>query len=190
MASLRPKGSSYFVRFRLAGRQFERDVGQDRARAEATRKRVEATLLDIKNGRLRVPEGVDIAQFIVSDGAATAKPKLPDTQTLTDLFHRYEEALPAGALEPTSLTTHRVHRNHLTRILGAKQPAQEIGTAELQAYINKRSKEEGPMPEQERVFYLEGWVDQLLEARQGPRPHRKVRVTKPPKEGAEPSEQA
>jgi hypothetical protein len=67
MASLRQKKNSYFVRFRLGKRQFEKDVGQDAARATATKKRVEATLLDIKNGRIKLPDGADIAQFVVSD---------------------------------------------------------------------------------------------------------------------------
>jgi hypothetical protein len=141
MASLRPKGNSFFVRFRLGGRQFERDVGRDPAKAEATLKRVEATVLDIKNGRIKLPDDADIAQFIVSDGETTAKPKLPEILTLADLFQRFEEALPEGAMEPNSLTMHRIHRKHLTRILGAKVAAETIGTAELQSYINKRCKE-------------------------------------------------
>jgi site-specific recombinase XerD len=141
MAILRPKGDSCFVRFWLAGRQFERGVGRDPGRAEATLKRVEATLLDIKNGRLKVPEGADIAQFVVSDGESTEKPKLPEVVTLADLFRRYEELLPVGAMEPNSLTTHRIHRNHLTRLLGAKAVMQQIDHDLLQRYINKRSGE-------------------------------------------------
>lgn len=136
----RIKGS-YFVRFRLAGRQFERYAGTHEAQATATKKRVEATLLDIKNGRLKLPEGVDLAQFIVSDGESPAKPKLPDVLTGAGLFTRYEEALPEGALEPNTLVTYRIHRNHLTRILGAKVIAERIGVEEIQAYINARCKE-------------------------------------------------
>ncbi len=98
MASLRKKKTSYFVRFRLGGRPFERDVGQDEARVKATKKRVEATLLDIKNGRLKPPDGADIAQFVISDGQTTSKPKLPEVVTVSDLFHRHEESLPEGRL--------------------------------------------------------------------------------------------
>jgi integrase len=141
MASLRMVKDSYFVRFRLAGRQFERGVGCDPRRAEAALTRVEATLLDIKNGRISLPDDADIAQFVVSDGETTAKPKLPEILTLADLFRRFEDALPEGAMEPNSLRTHRIHRNHLTRILGGKVAAQSISTAELQAYVNMRCKE-------------------------------------------------
>jgi hypothetical protein len=83
MASLRKIKDGYFVRFRLAGRRFERDVGRNRALAEATRKRVEATVLDIKNGRLALPEGTDIGHFVVSDGASTAKPVVPEVLVLS-----------------------------------------------------------------------------------------------------------
>ena len=120
MASLRKIKDSFFVRFRLAGKQFERDVGKNEDRAKATRTRIEATLLDIANGRIRLPEGGDIAQFVVSDGEMSAKPKVADILTVTDLFERYYAALPVGAMEPNSLMTHRIHRRHLTRILGLK----------------------------------------------------------------------
>jgi hypothetical protein len=59
MASLRKIKDSYSIRFRLSVRQFERDVGADEARAKATKKRVEAILLDIKNGRTKLPEEMD-----------------------------------------------------------------------------------------------------------------------------------
>jgi hypothetical protein len=141
MASLRKLKDSFFVRFRLAGRRFERDVGHDQGRAAATLKRVEATLLNIKNGRTKLPDGADIAQFIVSDGETIEKLQLPAVATLTDLFRRYEEAMPERALEPSTLTTCRIHRDHLTRLLRAKTAAQSIGTKELQSYINNRKKE-------------------------------------------------
>lgn len=141
MVGLRRTKNGYAVRFRLAGRQFERVVGRNPALAEATRKRVEATLLDIKNGRLVVPDGADIAQFVVSDGTSTVKPVVPAVLTISDLFQHYDQSLPKGAMEENSLATHRIHRKHLTRILGAKKAAEGIATADLQGYVNTRSKE-------------------------------------------------
>jgi hypothetical protein len=108
MASLRPKGDSFFLRFRLAGKEFERGVGSEAARAEATMLRVEATLLGIKSGWITVPEGADIGQFIISHGETTSKPKVPEIVTVADLFRRYEDALPEGAREPTTMTMYRV----------------------------------------------------------------------------------
>lgn len=141
MASLRKIKNSFFVRFRVAGQQFERDVGGDAAHAEAMLKHVEATVLDIKNGRIKLPDDADVAQFVLSDGEETAKPKLPDVLTLADLFQRYEAVLPEGAREPTTMTTYRIHRDHLLRIVKAKKAVQQIDRDELQAYVNQRSKE-------------------------------------------------
>jgi hypothetical protein len=141
MASLRKIKGSYFVRFRLAGRQFERDVGGNPKEAAAALAHVEATVLDIKNGRITMPDDADVAQFVVSDGKATTKPKLPEVLTLADLFQRYEAALPEGAREPTTMTTYRIHRDHILRILKAKTAVQGVRTDELQAYVNKRCKE-------------------------------------------------
>jgi hypothetical protein len=66
MAGLRKKENSDFVRFRVLGRQYERDVGQDKACATATKKRIEAMVFDIKNGRVKLPADADVAQFVAN----------------------------------------------------------------------------------------------------------------------------
>jgi hypothetical protein len=77
MASLRSIGDSFFLRFRLAGTEFERDVGEDHAKAKETKLRVEATLLGIKHGWIKVPEAADICKFIISHGETTSKRSRP-----------------------------------------------------------------------------------------------------------------
>ena len=143
MASLRKIKDSFFVRFRLAGRQFERWTWKPRSqpRAEASRKRIEATVLDIRNGRITLPEEPTSASSLCRMGASSAKQVVPEVLALSDLFQHFDDLLPEGAMEPNSLTTHRIHRKHLMRILGAKKAAQGISTADLQAYVNMRCKE-------------------------------------------------
>src|SRR5262245_16930110 len=101
------------IRFRFGGRPFKRSLKTaDRPEAESVLKRVEATLADLALGRLQVPAKAEVGRFIISDGRMTAKPDLPAVLTVEKLFTLYEELLPAGALEDTSLVTLGTHKRH------------------------------------------------------------------------------
>src|SRR5689334_6468023 len=63
----------------------------DPREAEARRKRVEATILDLTTGRLRLPDDCpDLGTFILSDGSVTEKPQPPDLPTLQVVWDRYQ----------------------------------------------------------------------------------------------------
>lgn len=61
----------YRIRFRYAGREFKRSRSNNPRLACGMLARVEETLSLIANDRLDVPEDVDPAEFILSDGKRT-----------------------------------------------------------------------------------------------------------------------
>src|SRR4029079_6226642 len=105
--------------------------------------RVEDTLRRVELGTLPLPEGTDIATFLLSDGNLTLKPRHEEPRTLTQIFDEYFANLPAGANEQTTIDGMRLHQRHLERLLGSEFPVQGLTTSELQTFIGKRSKEKG-----------------------------------------------
>lgn len=145
MASLRESGKGFIVCFRFSGQQYNRAIGTDDPKeAEARRKRVDATLHDLRTGRLTIPEDCpDVATFILSDGKATARATPVKHTTLKELWERYRAETPETAKEGTTRLTERIHFSHLFRHLGEKTAVPLLTTADLQRYIGKRSKEDG-----------------------------------------------
>lgn len=147
MASLRLSkgGDGYLMIFRFGGKQFSRSIGTDDPKeAEARRKRVDATLHDLKTGKLPIPEDCpDVATFILSDGKATAGAKLVKHTTLKELWDRYRAETPETAKEVTTRLTERIHFSHLFRHLGEQAAVPLLTTTNLQQYIAKRAKEDG-----------------------------------------------
>ena len=135
-----PDSGNYRVRFRYAGRSYKRSLKTKQHReAQAIRGRIAETLWLIERGRLEVPVDADPATFILSDGKLNGKPKVRKVQTLNDLFDAYQEMLPEGAKEVTTLVAERRHMRHLSRHLKASKVAQSITVTDLQGYVEKRS---------------------------------------------------
>jgi integrase len=104
---------------------------------------MEDTLRRIELGTLQVPDGADIATFLLSDGNLAAKPRNEKPTTLTQIFDEYFANLPAGANEATTIDGMRLHQRHLERLLGAEFHVQRLTVSDLQGFIEKRSKEKG-----------------------------------------------
>jgi integrase len=147
MASIyQDKNSGVFrisFRFGKPPKQFHKslDTG-DATEAESMKGRIESTLRAIEQGWLVVPEDADFWPFVFSGGKLSNKPSIKEVLTIEKLFARYEEAMPSGAMDDNSLRTYKLHKKHVVRILGEKQVATTLTTAELQSYINKRAKED------------------------------------------------
>ena len=120
MASLRTKktktGTSFIACFWYGGTLYNRSLGEVSAEdAEARKKRIEATLLDLSTGRLTMPPDADAGLFILSDGKVANKPRAAaekvreEKVTLRTLWERYRADLPPGAKEPSSLKTEALH---------------------------------------------------------------------------------
>ena len=144
MASLNQdqKSKIFRILFWYGGRQHHKSLKTtDRRDAEALKGRIEETLQAIEKGWATVPHNADLWQFLFSGGKREGKPAVADVLCLEGLFDRYEHMLPAGTIEANSLSTKKLHRKHLLRILGGRRAAQTLETADLQSYINRRAKE-------------------------------------------------
>ena len=149
MASIRQESTGTFhVTFRINGTRFKRSLQtKKQSRAEDRRDEVNETLRLIKNGRLCVPSGVCPGAFVMADGNAELL-HLVDTKidsgpkTIRQLFKKFFGALPEGSLENSTLTTMRVHQRHLEREIGANKSLSSLAHADLQFYVNQRSKQD------------------------------------------------
>lgn len=145
MASIhRDPSGNFHVHFRFSGQRFKRSLHTKHQRkAEAAASHVEENIRLIGEGRLVLPEDVDIPTYLLSDGKLAEKPKVTKDCKLGELFTKYQELVPEGAVESTTLYTTKIHIEHVVRILGSNKSLRSIGTSELQHYITVRSKEAG-----------------------------------------------
>jgi integrase len=138
----------WLIRFRFGGRQYYRSLDTDEEnKAKGVKAQVEETLGLIKRGRLSLPDGAthdDAAVFILSGGKTTRRPTIDRvSKTLKQVTEAYFNELPEGAKAATSLSTEKTHVNHLIKTLGGATPFSQIGVAELQGYVTKRSRQKG-----------------------------------------------
>lgn len=130
------------IKFRYAGTEYQRSIKTtDRKAAEAVKARVEETLRLLALGRLDLPDGADVAGFVLSDGKRERKPTAPKALSLGGLFRTYRETLPPGAKEETTIQGEDRHIRHLTRLIGGTRTAQSLTVADLQNYADRRSLE-------------------------------------------------
>lgn len=140
----RDPSGNFHVHFRFSGQRFKRSLHTKHQRkAEAAASHIEENIRLIGEGRLVLPDEVDIPTYLLSDGKLAEQPKMTKDCKLGALFPKYQELVPDGAVESTTLYTTKIHLDHVVRVLGASRSLRSIGTSELQHYITKRSKESG-----------------------------------------------
>ena len=150
MASLvQDKNGNYLVAFRWGGKQFTRALDtKDPSVAGAGVARVEETVMRLKRGWAAMPADAEPGIFIVSAGTLTAKPAVDEMAmtavaapplSLHRMFDLYTAALPAGKKESNTLLTERIHRDHLTKILGEDTAVKAVTLGEAQRYAARRS---------------------------------------------------
>ncbi len=144
MASIEQRGRSFRVVFRYRGRRFARSLRTaEEKQATTTLARLEDNLRRVELGTLSVPEGSDVATFLLSDGRQSAKRERSEIRTLTQLLSSYFENIPSDSLEENTLDGMRTHRRHLERLLGQNLPIQALQFDDLQNYVDRRSQEPG-----------------------------------------------
>jgi integrase len=145
MASLQRDPSGIFhICFRYGGVRFKRSLKtSDPRKASAATVRVDENIRLAETGRIVIPDDADIPAFLLSDGKLSSRPKELSTVTLGELFAIYQERIPAGALEATTLKSEGVHMRHFVRLIGSKKALRTLTNSELQQYITKRSTEKG-----------------------------------------------
>lgn len=142
MASLELRNKTYRAVFMFRGNKFGYSLGTgDKETAESLLGGVEKTLMLIQNGAIEVPEDVDVVSFVRNGGKVTEAPKPATTPlTLQKLFEEYLAAQEQGSLEVNSLSTVRIHLNHIQKILGSRFTVRDLTMGDLQRYVNERKK--------------------------------------------------
>jgi integrase len=145
MASLQQRNGSFRFIFRHRGKQHFVTIGKvSREEAEAKAAQVAYLLMRLKQRLIDLPAGVDIVDFVSNDGKPTVPPAgnnvVARALTLAAFRDRYFQT-HQESLEERTLDTAQLHFKHLVRILGADFPIRELTLADLQGYVDRRSKE-------------------------------------------------
>jgi integrase len=147
MAAIQERNGSYRVIFRYHGKQHAFMLGCVSG-TEAKADQVDYLLMRLGQGLLTLPPGGDIVAFVRHDGLIPAdQGAMPvptrSEPTLADLRDRYLETHGNGTLEAHTRRGIRRHFRHLTRLLGEGFPVRKLSLADLQSYVDKRSKAKG-----------------------------------------------
>ncbi len=146
MAWLEQKPNGRFhIAFRFAGQKFKKSLRTaDPHAAQARLHRLEENIGLVENGRLALPEDVDVAVFLLSDGRLNGIPSRKSSlRTLKQFSESFLNSIPVGSLEDSTLTGMRIHLRHLSRILGVSFSLPTLSLEDLQRYVDRRSKNKG-----------------------------------------------
>lgn len=145
MASLQQDPSGVFhICFRYGKQRFKRSLQTtDNKKATAATVRVSENLRMVSLGRMEIPDDADVPTFLLSDGVVASKPQPICILTLSELFPKYLDSIPEGAIEKTSVETNQIHMKHFVRVLGKNKPLRSLTASDLQKYVTTRSREDG-----------------------------------------------
>ncbi len=141
MAGIRKKGDGYHCTFRFQGKRYYFAVGDvTEAQANAKGTEVDETLALIERGRITVPEGVALEDFVACGGKVPVVSARPETATARQLFDQYLAAHGNGTLESSTLVTLRIHLKRLAETVGERFRIQGLSLADLQGHVDRRRK--------------------------------------------------
>lgn len=130
------------IRFRYQGRQVNCSLHtKDRRRAKALCERVDEMLCLLDRGRITIPDSAESIAFLLSDGQVKQSVSRDRNLGFAKFFATYQERLPVGRKEESTLRGERLHIKHFMRLLGPNRTVQSITKADLQQYVAKRLKE-------------------------------------------------
>jgi integrase len=133
----RAESGIYRIKFRFGHKQYLKSLKTTEERTAIGKvARIEELLEDLGRGRLELPPGADLWQFLLSDGRRVEAPKQADVLTLVDLRKWYFDQLPDAK---PSEKTDRTHFGHFERILGNINLTTITGDT-LQRFVNTRAK--------------------------------------------------
>ena len=144
MAAIQCRNGSYRIIFRHAGKQQAFTLGEvSQEEAETKAAQVDYLLLRLKQRLAVLPPGVEIGEYIEFDGKIIP-PESPAAAkiTLPTLRDRYIETHTAS-LEANTIQLIRIHFGHLVGILGEDFCVSDTQLADLQRYVDKRTKAKG-----------------------------------------------
>jgi integrase len=148
MANLGKKNGVYLARFRYLGKEYKKSLKTtNRKAAEAAMHRVEDALHRLAINVLRVPDGVDPGDFIVSGGTLTAPAPMCQPRavpTVAVAVRKYTENL--GHLAESNRATVTGHLRRLEQNLQAKAdgPLDRVEPLDLEGFVRARLRERSP----------------------------------------------
>jgi integrase len=137
MAGIRKKGEGYHCTFRFQERRYYFALGK---MPEVKGAEVDETLALIERGRLTVPEGIALEEFVAAGGKVPLVSARPEMVTARQLFDRYLAIHSNGTIEESSLGTSRSHLNQVVETLGERFRMQSLTLLDLQGHIDRRRK--------------------------------------------------
>jgi hypothetical protein len=141
MAGIRKKGDAYYCTFRFHGKRYYFTVGNvSEAQALAKGAEVDETLDLLDRGRLSIPDGVSLEEFVAPGGKAPVVAVRPETVTARNLFDRYLDTHANGTIEENSLGTAKSHLNQFIKSVGKRFHIQGLTLADLQGHVDRRRK--------------------------------------------------
>lgn len=141
MSGIRKKGDAYYCTFRFQGRRHYFTVGNlTEAQALAKGTEVDETLELLRRGRLTIPEGVTLEEFVAAGGKAPIVAARPETVTARRLIDQYLAAHGNGTIEESSLSTARSQLNQFTQTVGERFRIQALTLLDLQGHVDRRRK--------------------------------------------------
>lgn len=141
MAGMRRKGDGWHCTFRFRGKRFYFAVGNlTVAQAKAKGSEVDETLELVERGRLSIPEGVSLEDFVAAGGKAPVVSARPETITARQLFDHYLKTHGNGTIEASSHGTAKIHLNQLVKSLGEQFRIHALTMLKLQECVKRRRK--------------------------------------------------
>jgi integrase len=141
MAGMRKKGDGYHCTFRFRGKRYYFATGNlTEQQAKAKGSEVDETLDLIERGRLTIPEGVSLEDFVAAGGKIPAVAARPETITVRQLFDHYLTTHGNGTIETSSLKTAKTHLNQVAETLGERFRIQSLTVLNLQEHVERRRK--------------------------------------------------
>jgi len=138
------RGIQFHMGIRIGNRKVKQSLQSDDAKeAQEIADRVDRRMKLIKQGDLVVTDGADILYFQPSKGKLTQRVQLSPTVSLEELCYRYLDEMSKGSIEANSVYTRKIHANHLRTVLGGKFNMERLLFADLQRYVDTRSKDTG-----------------------------------------------
>ena len=141
MAGVRKKGDGWYCTFRFQGRRYYFAVGSvSEEQALAKGAEVDETLTLLERGRLIVPEGVALEDFVAAGGKLRLISARPEVITARQLIDHYLQTHANGTVEENSLGTSRSHLNQFAETVGERFRVQSLTLIKLQEHIDRRRK--------------------------------------------------
>jgi integrase len=151
------------------------------SQAQAKGVEVDETLNLIDRGRLTVPDGVSLEDFVAAGGKVPTIAVRPEIITSRQLFDGYLKTHANSTVEESSLGTSRGHLNQIVETIGERFRVQTLTLQDLQLHVDRRRKKGiAPVTLKKEIATFRGcwnWATHggLLK---GPFPNKGLRIPK------------